>query len=110
MSALNLRHFEQRQSASERATLLAAVAEVGLDTDAAAAFLDTDELADAVWRSYGATIREKGIHSIPLFAFHDLNGSQAGECGRRCGKDRQLQREARATGQEQGKGTRQVLL
>ena len=79
MSALNLRHFEQKQSASERATLLAAVAEVGLDTDAAAAFLDTDELADAVWRSYGATIREKGIHAIPLFAFHAPQiGAQGG--------------------------------
>ena len=33
MSALNKRHFEQRQSASLKSTLLAAAAEVGLDTE-----------------------------------------------------------------------------
>ena len=70
MSALNVRHFERRQSASEHSTLLAAASEAGLDAAAAAAFLASDELADAVWRSYGTTIREKGIHSIPLFAFN----------------------------------------
>ena len=68
MSALNKRHFEQRQSASDRHTLLTAAAEVGLDHEAADAFLRTDELADVVWRSYGRTIRELNIHSIPLFA------------------------------------------
>ena len=70
MSALNKRHFEQRQSASERQTLLAAAAEVGLDTAAASAFLDSRELEADVWRSYGETIRTKRIHSIPLFAFN----------------------------------------
>jgi len=69
MSALNTMHFERRQSASERMTLLAAAAEVGLDTSAAEAFLDSDELYDEVWRSYGSTIREAGIRAIPLFAF-----------------------------------------
>lgn len=69
MSALNKRHFEQRQSASDRETLLAAAGEVGLEVAAAAEFLDGDELASDVWRSYGRTIRELGIHSIPLFAF-----------------------------------------
>lgn len=68
MSALNKRHFEQRQSASDRTTLLAAAKEVGLDTDAAKAFLETDELEADVWESYGRTIREKRIHSIPLFS------------------------------------------
>jgi len=68
MSALNTRHFEQRQSASERATLLDAARAAGLDVAAAAAFLDTTELRDNVWRSYGRTIRELHIHSIPLFA------------------------------------------
>lgn len=66
MSALNKRHFEQRQSASERTTLLAAAEEVGLDTVKAAAFLATKELEDVVWESYGKTIRQKRIHSIPL--------------------------------------------
>lgn len=68
MSALNKRHFEQRQSASDKGTLLAAAAEVGLDVAAADAFLQTDELVDTIWRSYGRTIRELRIHSIPLFA------------------------------------------
>ena len=69
MSNLNHRHFEQRQSASSRATLLDAAEAVGLDRARADAFLDTDELADVVWHWYGATIREKKIHSIPLFSF-----------------------------------------
>jgi predicted DsbA family dithiol-disulfide isomerase len=69
MSAINKLHFEERRSASVRSTLLAAVEEVGLDADAAAAFLETYELEDEVWRSYGATIREAGIRAIPLFAF-----------------------------------------
>ena len=69
MSACNKRHFEQRESASVRATLLAACADVGLDVEAATAFLATDELEAGVWRSYGSTIREAGIRAIPLFAF-----------------------------------------
>ena len=69
ISAMNKRHFEQAQSASDRATLMAAAEEVGLDTTAAAAFLASDELEDHVWHWYGATIKEKGIHSIPLFCF-----------------------------------------
>jgi len=72
MTALNRRHFEQGgrgESASERHTLLAAAAEVGLDVAAAQAFLETEELAAEVWKSYGDTIHGKGIHSIPLFVF-----------------------------------------
>lgn len=70
IAAMNKRHFEQAQSASDRATLLAAAAEVGLDAAAAATFLDSNELEDHVWHWYGATINEKGIHSIPLFCFN----------------------------------------
>lgn len=70
MTALNRRHFTQAQSASERPTLLAACQEVGLDPDAASAFLDTDELEEEVWRSYGDTIHKYGIHAIPFFLFH----------------------------------------
>lgn len=72
MSSLNRRHFEQGAtgaSASERATLLSAAEEVGLDVDAARSFLETDELVADVWKSYGDTIHGKGIHSIPLFVF-----------------------------------------
>lgn len=69
MAALNARHFERRQSASLRSTCLAAAADAGLDAEAAEAFLETDELEAEVWRSYGATIREAGIKSIPLFSF-----------------------------------------
>lgn len=73
MTNLNRRHFERGsagESASERATLLAAAAEVGLDVAAATAFLETDELVKEVWASYGDTIHGRGIHSIPLFVFN----------------------------------------
>jgi predicted DsbA family dithiol-disulfide isomerase len=56
MTALNYRHFELAQSASERQTLLDAAADVGLDVAAATVFLDSDELSDDVWKSYGETI------------------------------------------------------
>ena len=69
MSALNRRHFERRESASLRSTLLAATEEVGLDVQAATAFLDSPELEEEVWRSYGATINQANIRAIPLFAF-----------------------------------------
>jgi len=78
MTAVNVRHFERRESASVHATLLAAAADAGLDQAMAAAFLDTDELVDDVWRSYGETIREAGIRSIPLFAF---SVPSLGACG-----------------------------
>ena len=71
ISALSDRHFQQGsqgESASKRSTLLAAADEAGLDVAAAAAFLDTDELHDEVWRSYGE-MPKKGITGIPLFCF-----------------------------------------
>mmetsp|Transcript_85333 Transcript_85333/g.198394 ORF Transcript_85333/g.198394 Transcript_85333/m.198394 type:complete len:213 (-) Transcript_85333:162-800(-) len=70
MSALARLHFEECTSASHRATLLRAAEASGLDVDAARAFLDTDELRAEVWRSYGETIHEKGIHAIPYFVFN----------------------------------------
>ena len=69
MNALNADHFQEARSASERPTLLGAVAAAGLDAAAAANFLDTDELVDTVWSSYGSTIHDKNIHAIPLFVF-----------------------------------------
>ena len=42
---------------------------IGLDRDEVTAFLEGDELTADVWRSYGRTIRELNIHSIPLFSF-----------------------------------------
>lgn len=71
MAALSSRHFQQGsegESASKRGTLLAAAGEAGLDAVAAAAFLDTDELYDEVWESYGEMPR-RGISGIPLFCF-----------------------------------------
>lgn len=71
MTALSDRHFQlgsQGESASKRHTLLAAAQEVGLDAAETAAFLDSDELYDEVWRSYGEMPR-KGITGIPLFCF-----------------------------------------
>jgi len=70
MSALARKHFEERASASHRSTILAAAEEAGLDRESLQAFLDTDELRDEVWRSYGSTIKEKGIHAIPYFVFN----------------------------------------
>lgn len=70
MDALARKHFEERTSASHRSTLLEAAEEAGLDVEAARAFLETDQLRADVWRSYGSTIHEKGIHSIPLFVFN----------------------------------------
>mmetsp|Transcript_52485 Transcript_52485/g.130576 ORF Transcript_52485/g.130576 Transcript_52485/m.130576 type:complete len:263 (+) Transcript_52485:237-1025(+) len=69
MTSLNKRHFEQRVSASDDGTLLAAAAEVGLDAGAAEDFLGTDELKDVVWESYGTTIR-KGVRAIPYLVFN----------------------------------------
>ena len=71
MTALSDRHFQQGsqgESASKRPTLLAAAQEVGLDVAKVEAFLDSDELHDEVWRSYGEMPR-KGITGIPLFCF-----------------------------------------
>jgi predicted DsbA family dithiol-disulfide isomerase len=70
MSALARRHFEERNSASHRTTLLDAAEEAGLDVVAAREFLDTDELRQEVWKSYGDTIHEKGIRAIPYFVFN----------------------------------------
>jgi len=70
MSALGRRHFEERKSASHGSTLLEACAEAGLDVEAARALLASEELREEVWHSYGSTIREKGVHAIPLFIFN----------------------------------------
>lgn len=70
MTNLNRRHFERKESASLRDTLLDAAEEVGLDRDLANQFLDTNEYVAEVWKSYGSTIREKGIHSIPMFVYN----------------------------------------
>lgn len=70
MSALSRRHFQERKSASHRATLLEAAEEATLDVNAARVFLETNELEAEVWRSYGSTIDEKGIHAIPFFVFN----------------------------------------
>lgn len=70
MASLAQRHFEQRQSASHRATILEAAEEAGLDVEAARNFLDSDELRAEVWTSYGDTIHKKGIHAIPYFVFN----------------------------------------
>mmetsp|Transcript_29492 Transcript_29492/g.90246 ORF Transcript_29492/g.90246 Transcript_29492/m.90246 type:complete len:161 (+) Transcript_29492:540-1022(+) len=69
VDALGRRHFEQRKSAAHRATILESASEVGLDVDALVAFLDTDELVDYVWQSYGDTIKKHHVHAIPYFVF-----------------------------------------
>jgi len=72
MTEINERHFQrgsEGESASDRATLLAAAEAVGLDAAAARAFIESGEYVDDVWSSYGETIKAKNIHSIPLFVF-----------------------------------------
>jgi len=70
MSALARKHFEERTSASHRATVVAAAVEAGMDKSEVESFLDTDELRKEVWDSYRTTIDDKGIHAIPLFVFN----------------------------------------
>jgi predicted DsbA family dithiol-disulfide isomerase len=99
MSNLNKRHFEQGssgESASERRTLLAAAADVGLDVSAAQAFLNTDELVSDVWRSYGETINKRGIHSIPLCAVQRSERAAAA-IGTRSGSDRNARAHTRSS-------------
>mmetsp|Transcript_20891 Transcript_20891/g.34458 ORF Transcript_20891/g.34458 Transcript_20891/m.34458 type:complete len:441 (-) Transcript_20891:239-1561(-) len=72
VSALSKRHFTQGskgESASKRHTIVAAAEEAGLDRDEVLTFLDTDELRDYVWKSYGEMPR-RGIQAIPLFVFN----------------------------------------
>mmetsp|Transcript_22355 Transcript_22355/g.28922 ORF Transcript_22355/g.28922 Transcript_22355/m.28922 type:complete len:232 (-) Transcript_22355:294-989(-) len=69
MDELAKRHFELGQSASHRTTILDAAKSAGLDVEALASFLDTDELKAHVWKSYGTMIRNKGIRAIPFFVF-----------------------------------------
>lgn len=76
VDALGHQYFERRQGVVHREALLEAVAEAGLDVEAATTFLDTDELKKEVWQSYGDTLR-RGIHSIPQFTF-SLAGNENG--------------------------------
>mmetsp|Transcript_46453 Transcript_46453/g.110687 ORF Transcript_46453/g.110687 Transcript_46453/m.110687 type:complete len:192 (+) Transcript_46453:419-994(+) len=69
MDRLNYRHFEKGESASDRKTVLAAMSDAGMDAEEATKFLDTKEMEDTVWKSYGSTIHEAGIHAIPFFVF-----------------------------------------
>lgn len=83
MGALARKHFEERSSASHRSTILAAAEEAGLDANALQCFLETDELKSDVWKSYGSTIHEKGIHAIPFFVFNSpLTDGGPFRCGK----------------------------
>eukprot|EP00746_Dinoflagellata_sp_MGD_P026845 gnl/MRDRNA2_/MRDRNA2_16328_c0_seq1.p1 gnl/MRDRNA2_/MRDRNA2_16328_c0~~gnl/MRDRNA2_/MRDRNA2_16328_c0_seq1.p1 ORF type:complete len:293 (+),score=61.55 gnl/MRDRNA2_/MRDRNA2_16328_c0_seq1:360-1238(+) len=70
ISALSRMHFEERRSATCRDTLVAAAEEAGLDRTATLRFLDSRELEQEVWRSYGDCPRRLGIHSIPMLIFN----------------------------------------
>ena len=86
MTALSDRHFQrgsEGESASKRHTLLAAVEEAGLDVAKAEAFLDTDELHDEVWRSYGEMPR-KGINGTCSPATRLLLARHPPPAARRC--------------------------
>jgi len=79
--ALNVRHFTQRKSAVHRSTILEAAEEASLDVNALVTFLDTDELADVVWKSYGDTIKKHGIHAIPWLYFNNDGPSLTSDGG-----------------------------
>lgn len=70
MEHLSSGHFQHQKSASHHSSILAAAAKAGLPEDGVKKLLASDELKEEVWRSYGSTIREKGIHAIPLFIFN----------------------------------------
>ena len=70
---LSSNHFQHKKSASHHSSILEAAAKANLPEDGVKELLAGEELKEEVWRSYGSTIREKGIHAIPLFIF---NGPQ----------------------------------
>lgn len=70
MDAIGRKHFTEAKSASHDWNLLDAAEEAGLDRAEAELFLASDELVADVWSSYGSTIREKDVHSIPYFVFN----------------------------------------
>jgi len=70
MEHLSSGHFQRKKSASHHSSILAAAARAGLPEDGVRVLLEGDELKKEVWSSYGSTIREKGIHAIPLFIFN----------------------------------------
>lgn len=69
MDRLNYQHFELGKSASSLESVLEACGHesVSIDVDAAEEFLQTKELEEEVWKSYGDTIHKYKVHSIPLF-------------------------------------------
>lgn len=67
-AAVGRRYFEGGRPLADRDVLLESVAEVGLDTAAAAAHLDSREGYDDVRESVAAA-HGAGIHSIPVFVF-----------------------------------------
>lgn len=75
VDAMGHQYFERCKGVVHREALLQAVDEAGLDVKAAAAFLDTDELSNVVWQSYGDTLK-RGIHSIPQFSFSHAADSE----------------------------------
>jgi predicted DsbA family dithiol-disulfide isomerase len=71
-------HFEEARSCADTLNLLAAVERsAGLSVEEAKAFLETDELRQYVWDSYGEMIRYWGIKEIPTFVFNHLHTPNA---------------------------------
>lgn len=76
--ALSRRHFTLRQASCDRATVLDAAQEVGLDPNEIECMLQGDAFQDVVRKSYSDTVGKHGIHSIPFFTFNgpDTNGGK----------------------------------
>ncbi|MEA1651001.1 DsbA family oxidoreductase [Nitrospirillum sp. BR 11164] len=77
-AALQAAFFRDGRDIGDRAVLAAIAGEVGLDADAAAAFLHSDADRDAL-RQALATVRQLGIQAVPCFIFnrlYSLSGAQ----------------------------------
>ncbi|KNC53519.1 DSBA oxidoreductase [Thecamonas trahens ATCC 50062] len=78
VACIMTRYFEREANLADHAVLCDAAADAGLDADAAAAFLNTDELSqetrDAIDSAY-----TRGVSGVPFFIFNDkyaLSGAQ----------------------------------
>ena len=76
------RHFEEGQKLNDPVMLREAAEEVGIDGDAAAAFMESDRGSEEI-RSAQRMLRDMGIHSIPTFVVQGryiMNGAvQSGD-------------------------------
>ncbi len=76
--ALFSAYFTAGENPGDRAVLLRAAADVGLDTDAAADVLDSGRYAEEV-RAQQAYYHQHGIHAVPAVVINDRHLIQGGQ-------------------------------